>query len=116
MSLNQHVQLTEEEDLCGFLSHVNEDDDKLKTCTIREDNLRSLMMIGGIGIFLSFSREEAEICVVDAATTEEQSAVTVREEEELEQTLEADEEDMGNHSDFPMCRKFLQLGRLHEQG
>jgi hypothetical protein len=31
--------------------------------------------------------------------------------------LEADEEEgMGDHSDLPMCRKFLQLRRLHEQG
>jgi hypothetical protein len=30
--------------------------------------------------------------------------------------LEADEEGMGDHSDLPMCRKFLQLRRLHEQG
>jgi hypothetical protein len=27
-----------------------------------------------------------------------------------------DEEGMGDHSDLPICRKFLQLGRLHEQG
>jgi hypothetical protein len=26
-----------------------------------------------------------------------------------------DEEGMGDHSDLPMCRKFLQLRRLHEQ-
>ena len=71
--------MTEEEDSCGFPSHVNEDDDKLKTCTIQEDNLRSLMMIGGIGIFLSFAREEVGIYVVDAAIVEEQSAVTVKE-------------------------------------
>jgi hypothetical protein len=25
------------------------------------------------------------------------------------------EEGMGDHSDLPICRKFLQLGRLHEQ-
>jgi hypothetical protein len=30
--------------------------------------------------------------------------------------LEADEEGMGDHSDLPNCRKFLQLERLHEQG
>jgi hypothetical protein len=31
--------------------------------------------------------------------------------------LEVDkEEGMGDHSDLPMCRKFLQLRRLHEQG
>jgi hypothetical protein len=53
-----------------------------------EEDLRNLLMIGGIEIFLPLAQEEAEICVADAATTEEQSAETVR-EEELEQTLEA---------------------------
>jgi hypothetical protein len=50
MSLDQHVQLTKEEDL------------------------RDLLMIGGIKVFLPFSQEEAEICVSDAATTEGQSS------------------------------------------
>jgi hypothetical protein len=51
-------------------------------------------MIGGIGVFLPFSQEEAEVCVADdAATTAEQSAVTVRKEEGLEQTLEAAQAD-----------------------
>jgi hypothetical protein len=45
-------------------------------------------MIGGIGIFLPLAQEEAEICVAGAATTEEQSAETVR-KEELEQISEA---------------------------
>jgi hypothetical protein len=36
--------------------------------------------------------EEAEVCIVDAATAEEQSAMTVR-KEELEQTLEAAQSD-----------------------
>jgi hypothetical protein len=52
-----------------------------------------LLMIGGIQIFLPFSQEEAEICVVGAAIAEEgQLAETVR-EEELEQTLEAAQAD-----------------------
>jgi hypothetical protein len=42
--------------------------------------------LGELEIFLPLAQEEAEICVADAATTEEQSAETVR-EEELEQTL-----------------------------
>jgi hypothetical protein len=47
-------------------------------------------MIGGIGIFLPCAQEEAEICVADGATAEQsQLTMTVREEEELEQTLEA---------------------------
>jgi hypothetical protein len=60
VSLDQQMQLTEEEDQ------------------------RNLLMIGGIQIFLPFSQGEAEICVADAATTEAgQLAETVR--EELEQ-------------------------------
>jgi len=52
MDLDQHMQLTEDEDSCGFSRHVNEDDDKLKTFTIREADLKRLIMIGGIEIFL----------------------------------------------------------------
>jgi hypothetical protein len=117
MSLDQHVQLTEEEDSCGFPSHVNEDDDKLKTCTIREDNLRSLMMIGGIGIFLSFAREEAEICVADAATVEEQSAVTVKEElEQVFETAQAEAEagDEENEHSEEWLNAFSQEGERKE--
>jgi hypothetical protein len=46
VSLDQHVQLTKEED---------------------QDNI---MMIGGIRIFLPCAQEEAEICVVDGAPAE----------------------------------------------
>jgi hypothetical protein len=67
MSLDQQVQLTKEEDL------------------------RDLLMIGGIQIFLPLSQEEAEVCVADgAATAEEQSAKTVR--KEWEQISEAAQE------------------------
>jgi hypothetical protein len=65
MDLDQQVQLTKEEDL------------------------RNLLMIGGIEIFLPLAQEEAEICVADATTTEGQLAETVREEEGLEQISEA---------------------------
>jgi hypothetical protein len=43
-----------------------------------------LLMIGGIGIFLPCAQEEEEICVAGDATTEieEQSVVTVQEEDE----------------------------------
>jgi hypothetical protein len=91
MDLDQQIQLTEDEDSCGFPSHVNEDDGNLKTFTIREDDMRTLIMIGGIEIFLPLAQEEAEICVVDATTTEGQLAETVT--EELEQTLEAAQAD-----------------------
>jgi hypothetical protein len=46
VELDQHVQLTEEEDM------------------------RNLLMIGGIGIFLPLSPEEVEICVVGATIEE----------------------------------------------
>jgi hypothetical protein len=50
VSLDQHVQLIEEED-------------------------QDLLMIGGIGLFLPFTQEEAKVCVADdAAAAEEQSA------------------------------------------
>jgi hypothetical protein len=66
MNLDQQMQLTEEEDM------------------------RDLLMIGGIEVFLPLAQEEAKIYVADgAATAAEQSVVTVRKEEELEQTLEA---------------------------
>jgi hypothetical protein len=35
----------------------------------KEEDLKSLMMSGGIGIFLPFSREEAKVCVAKGATT-----------------------------------------------
>jgi hypothetical protein len=63
-------------------------------------------MIGGIGVFLPFSQEEVEVCVADdAAIAEEQSAVTVRRGEELEQTLktaqaEADEGENENSEEW----------------
>jgi hypothetical protein len=69
MDLDQQVQLTEEEDL------------------------RNLLMIGGIEIFLPLAQEEAEICVADAATTEGQLAETVR--EELEQILKLPKQTRG---------------------
>jgi hypothetical protein len=69
---------------------------------LTEEDLRDILMIGGIGIFLPLAQEEAEICVVGATTAEEQSVVTVR-KEELEQTLEAaqaeEDEEENEHSE-----------------
>jgi hypothetical protein len=39
-------------DSCGLADNVNEDDDKLKNFTIQEENQRSILIIGGIKIFL----------------------------------------------------------------
>jgi hypothetical protein len=47
------------EDSCGFTDHVNEDDDKLKTCTIQEEDQKSILMIGGIRVFLPHIPVEA---------------------------------------------------------
>jgi hypothetical protein len=75
VSLDQQMQLTEEAELM------------------------SLLMIGGIEVFLPLAQEEAEICVAGAATTEEQSTATVR-EEGLEQISEAAQEGRENeHSE-----------------
>jgi hypothetical protein len=98
VSSDQQVQLIEDEDSCGFLSHVNEDDDKLKTFTIQEADLRSLIMIGGIEVFLPLAQEKGKICVADAATTGGQLAETVA--EGLEQIFEAAQEGEENeHSE-----------------
>jgi hypothetical protein len=71
-------------DSCGFTDHMNEYDDKLKTCTIQEEDQRNLLIIGGIRIFLPHSLDEAKVCVVDAAV-EGQPTLTVK--REVEHTL-----------------------------
>jgi hypothetical protein len=69
MDLDQHVQLTEEEDQ------------------------RNLLMIGGIEVFLPLTQEEAETCIVDVATTEGQLAETVAEGlEKMSEATQAGEE------------------------
>jgi hypothetical protein len=90
VSLNQPKELTEKEGSCGSPIHVNEDDDKLKTCTIREEYQMDLLMVGGIQIFLPFAADYVEVCIADVevATTEAgQPTQTVR--EAFLQTLEA---------------------------
>jgi hypothetical protein len=51
---------------CGIASHVNEDDEKLNTSVTEEEDQRSVLIIGGIKIFLPSSQGEASICVADA--------------------------------------------------
>jgi hypothetical protein len=77
-SCQQGVLIGEES--CGFADHVNEDDDKLKTCTIQKEDQKSILMIRGIQIFLPESPVEARACVVDAATEEGKPTETVMEE------------------------------------
>jgi hypothetical protein len=58
------------EDSCGFVDHVNEDDDKLETCSIQTEDQKSILMIGGIKVFLPYSPIEAKEDVAGATTTE----------------------------------------------
>jgi hypothetical protein len=76
---------------------------------IEEEDMRNILMIGGIQIFLPFSQGEAEVCVIDgAATVAEQSAVTIRKEEGLEQTLEAAQADEENEHSEECLNAFSQ--------
>jgi hypothetical protein len=72
---------------CGFENHVNEEDDKLKTCTIQKEDQKNILMIGGIQVFLPDSPIEVRACVVDAETEGGYPTETVKENEKMEQTL-----------------------------
>jgi hypothetical protein len=75
MDLDQHMQLTEEE---------------------YQDNI---LMIGGIGVFLPFAQEEAEICVAGALTTEGEPAKTVKEGlEKISEAAQGEEEEDDDYS------------------
>jgi mannitol/fructose-specific phosphotransferase system IIA component len=65
---------------------------------IEKEDQKSILMIGGIQIFLPHSPVEARECVADAATTERQPAETVKEEEEVEQTLMFSQGEEDEHS------------------
>jgi hypothetical protein len=70
----------------GFANHVNEDDEKLNTFTIQEEDQRSILIIGGIKRFLPNNQVEANACDESVAEEERQPTETVK-EEEMEQTL-----------------------------
>jgi hypothetical protein len=54
----------------------------------KKEGQNDILMIGGIGIFLSSSHEEAENSVIDGAATEEQSQLMMNvEEKELVQMV-----------------------------
>jgi hypothetical protein len=65
---------------CGVYDHVNEYDENLNTSTIKEVDQRSILIIGGIQIFLPIIPIEASAQVSYVA--ERQPAVTVIEEKE----------------------------------
>jgi hypothetical protein len=63
------------------VSRVNEDDDKLETfITVKEEDQRDVLIIGGVEIFLPSGRGEASTDVADA--TGRQQEETVKEEKE----------------------------------
>jgi hypothetical protein len=59
-----------DEDSCGFVDHVNEDDEKLNTSITKEEDQRSILIIGGIRVFLPSNPIEVRESVADAATEE----------------------------------------------
>jgi hypothetical protein len=75
------------ENSCGIVDRVNEDDEKLKTSTVEEKDQGSILVIGGIEVFLPHSLIEARECVADA--TKRQLAVTVIEEEKEKMLMSA---------------------------
>jgi hypothetical protein len=88
MDLDQQMQLTEEEDL------------------------RDLLMIGGIQVFLPFSREEAKIYVVGVTIIEGKLAETVK--EELEQISKAAREKEENENSKEWLNSFSQEAKRNE--
>jgi hypothetical protein len=83
-----------DEDSCGFADHVNEDDEKLNTLTIQEEDQRSILIIGGIQIFLPDSPVEARACVADATTEEGKPMVTIMMKEKISEASQGEEEEM----------------------
>jgi hypothetical protein len=81
------------EDSCGFADHVNEDDDKSKTCPIQKEDQKSILMIRGIKLFLPYSPVEASMCVSNATTMEGQPTVTVKDMEKMSEDTQGKEEE-----------------------
>jgi len=69
---------------CGFVDHLNEYDNKLKTFTIQEENQKSVLVIRGIKVFLPNNQEETSARDESATVGEGKPTMTVIEEEEIE--------------------------------
>jgi hypothetical protein len=65
---------------------VNEDDDKLNTSITEKEDQKSVLIVGGIKMFLPSNQLEAIISVA-SAKTKVQPTETVKEDEEKEKTL-----------------------------
>jgi hypothetical protein len=79
MSLDQRKELTEK--MSSEVSSYQQGQ------LIEKEDKKSILMIGGIEVFLPHRLAKVKNCVADVATTEGQRVVTVREKEEPEQTL-----------------------------
>jgi hypothetical protein len=56
---------------------MNEDDEKLCTSTLKEEDQRRVLIIGGIRIFLPGNQAEASMCVASETKERQQTIMTV---------------------------------------
>jgi hypothetical protein len=92
------------EDSCGFADHVNEDDEKLNTFTIKEEDQRSILIIGGIKTFLPNNQVEASAHDESVQQKKKDNQQKTIKEEEMEQTLMSTPTEGEEHS--KNCSKF----------
>ena len=81
------------EDSYGIAIHMNEDDEKLNTSITKEEDHRSVLVIGGIEIFLPRSKGEASICVADATIGGQQVEIIMEEKEKILKSSPIEEEE-----------------------
>jgi hypothetical protein len=94
------------EDSCGFVDHVNEYDEKLNTSTIKEEDQRCILIIGGIKIFLPSSQAEASICVADAEEEGQPTETVIK--EEMEQILKSSHVGEAEENSTEFLKIFIQ--------
>jgi hypothetical protein len=70
---------------------VNEDDEKLKNFTVKEKDQGSILVVGGIEVFLQHSQIEVIECVADA-TDGQQSETAMEKEEQILKSVPTEEE------------------------
>jgi hypothetical protein len=88
VNLDQPEELTEQMRLSEGLINSRTNLDQPMQLTEEEEHQDGILMIGGIGIFLPSAQEEAEFSVADAATTEEQSQLTMTVQDKLVQVVQ----------------------------
>jgi hypothetical protein len=81
------------DDSCGFVDHMNEDDDKLKTFTIQEENQKMHSDDWGIRVFLPDNQVKASAHDENATTIEGQPALTVMMKEKISKSAQGEEEE-----------------------